>query len=85
MNTKFEANWHLVKNNKQKLIQIYNKKESNKQLFHEYIVNDCVLIEQKPSLAKFCQAIWDGPYEIIKVNDNVTVRLRKGIVTGTMN
>jgi hypothetical protein len=85
MNTKFEANWHLIKNNKQKLIQINNKKENNKRLYHEYKVNDRVLSESKPSLAKFGQAIWDGPYEIVKVNDNGTVRLRKGIVTETIN
>jgi hypothetical protein len=35
MNTKFEANYHFIKNNKQKLIQINNKKEFNKRLFHE--------------------------------------------------
>jgi hypothetical protein len=29
MNTKFEDNWHLIKNNKQKLIQINNKNENN--------------------------------------------------------
>jgi hypothetical protein len=85
MNTKFEANWHLIKNNKQKLIQINNKKENNRRLFHEYKVNDRVLSESKPSLAKFGQAIWDGPYEIVKVNDNGTVRLKKGIVTETIN
>lgn len=85
MNTKFEANWHLIKTNKQKLIHINNKKENNKRLYHEYKVNDRVLSESKPSLAKFGQAIWEGPYVIVKINDNGTVRLRKGIVTETIN
>jgi hypothetical protein len=44
-----------------------------------------VLSESKPSLAKFGQAIWEGPSEIVKVNDNDTVRLKKGIVTETIN
>jgi hypothetical protein len=84
MSTKFEANWHLINNNKQKFILINNKKENDKQLFHEYKVNICVLSESKQSLAKLGQAIWDGPYEIVKVNDNGTVRLKNGIVTETI-
>jgi hypothetical protein len=84
MYTKFEANWHLIKI-KQNLIQTNNKKENKKRLFHEYKVNNCVLSKSKPSLAKFSQFIWDGPYEIVKVNDNGTVHLKKGIVTETIN
>jgi hypothetical protein len=44
-----------------------------------------VLSESKPSLEKFGQAIWEGPYEIVKVNDNGTVHLKIGIVTETIS
>jgi hypothetical protein len=85
MNTKFEADWHYIKTNKQKIIKTNNKKENNSRLRHEYKVNDDVLCESKPNLAKYSQTIWDGPYTIVKVNDNGTVRLRKGIITETIN
>jgi hypothetical protein len=48
-------------------------------------VHDRALSESKPSLAKFGQTIWDGPYVIVKGNDNCTVRLWKGIITEIVN
>ena len=85
LNTKFEADWNLIKQNKQKMIQINNQKENNKRKIHTYSVQDQVLCEGKPTLSKYGSTEWSGPYTIVKVNKNGTIRVRKGIVTKTTN
>ena len=85
LNTKFEADWSFIKSNKQKLIKLNNERENRNRREHEYNVNDKVLCEGPPNKSKFGPAIWEGPFKIIKVNDNGTVRLRKGIVTETVH
>jgi hypothetical protein len=85
LNQKFEADWSLIKHNKQKLIQNNNKRENDKRRQHDYQVNDKVLCEGKPTLSKFGSALWEGPFKLVKVNDNGTVRIQKGIVTETVN
>ena len=85
MNTKFEADWHFIKNNKQKIIQNNKKKENENRIHHDYGVNDEVLYEVKPTLSKYGQTMWDGPFKVVKANDNGTVRLQKGIITETVN
>jgi hypothetical protein len=44
-----------------------------------------VLSESKQSLAKFGQAIWDGLYVIVIVNDNGTVHQQIWIVSEAVN
>jgi hypothetical protein len=85
LNTKFEADWNFIKQNKQKLIRINNERENKNRRSHQYRVNDQVLCESKPNLSKFGPPLWEGPFTIIRVNDNGTVRLRKGIVTETIH
>ena len=75
----------MIQQNKQRIIQKNNKKENSKCIPHEYKVNDQVLCMGKPTLSKFGSNPWEGPFQILKVNDNGTVRLRKGIVIETVN
>ena len=35
--------------------------------------------------SKYAKNPWEGPYTIVQVNDNGTVRLRMGAVTDTIN
>jgi Integrase zinc binding domain len=85
LNTKFEADWNFIKQNKQKLIHTNNERENKNRHEHQYKVNDQVLCEGKPNLSKFGSTLWEGPFKISKVNENGTVRLRKGIVTETVH
>jgi hypothetical protein len=85
LNVQFEANWNLIQRNKQRIIQKNNKKENSKRIPHEYKVNDKVLCTSKPTLSKFGSNPWEGPFQILKVNNNGTVRLRKGVVIETVN
>ena len=58
-----------------------NAKENRKRLEHEYQIGDLVLIVDKPyernKKAKLSTPT-EGPYEIIQVHNNGTVRIRRG-------
>jgi hypothetical protein len=79
LNTKFEANWNLIHTQKQ------NQKENSKRIADEYKAHDNMLCVGKPTLSKFGKSPWEGPYEIVKVNNNGTVHLKKGIIIETIN
>ena len=84
LNTKFEANWNLIRERKQKIIKENNKRENAKRVSHKYKRNDKVLFKRQEK-SKYGQDPWEGPYKITKVNNNGTVRLKKGAVYETVN
>lgn len=85
LNTVVEANWQLIKQRKQKIINLNNAHENARRIAHTYRVKDQVMCVGKPTLAKYGTNAWDGPHEIVKVNDNGTVHLKKGSVIETVN
>jgi hypothetical protein len=84
LNTKFEANWAFIKQRKQMLIELNNKRENASRIMHKYKTNDKVLYKNLMD-SKFSEDPWKGPYQIITVNDNGTVRLQMGKVIDTIN
>ena len=85
LNTQFEANWHLIKHNKQKRIIANNKTENKSRIPHTYNINDQVLYKNQHHKQKFGHKPWSGPFVIKKVNDNGTVSLQMGTVTDIVN
>jgi hypothetical protein len=82
-NIKHVANWHAIKERKQKIIQKNNENENSKRIRHEYKVGDQVLLERdKPN--KY-ESPYEGPYTVEEVNTNGTVRLTMGAVTDVVN
>jgi hypothetical protein len=84
LNTKFDANWKVIRDRKQHAINQNNQKENSKRISHKYQVGDEVLY-RNDYLAKFSQDPYDGPYQIVQVNTNGTVRLQMNAVTDTVN
>jgi hypothetical protein len=84
LNTKFDANWKAIHDRKQRAIITNNKRENMKRISHTYKVGDEVLY-RNDYLAKYSQDPYDGPYRIVRVNTNGTVRLKMGAVTDTVN
>ena len=84
VNTKFIADWAYIKNNKQKLINQNNKRENSKRKPHTYRMGDKIIIKTDSS-TKFGKDPYQGPYDIVQVNDNGTIRYRKGNITDTIN
>lgn len=78
LNVNFEADWQYIKERKQKLIQQNNKRENSKRIPHTYSVGDKVMVLQKNS-RKHGHDEYRGPYEIERVNDNGTVKLKQDV------
>ena len=84
LNTKFEADWAYIKQQKQQKIKENNRRENAKRISHTYQINDKVLL-MREEMSKYNRDPWDGPYEITQVHDNGTVTLRIGAMTDTYN
>ena len=84
LNTKFEADWHMIRERKQKQIRRNVERENSKRIPHTYREGDQVmtLIDSK---SKFGTYSYDGPYPILRINDNGSVQIRKGIYIETIN
>lgn len=88
LNIKYEANWKQIRDQKQKLINKNNKLENKKRKEYNYTVGQKVLIKTEQS-RKYGRNPYQGPYEIITLNNNGSVRLRsllgRGAVYQTYN
>jgi hypothetical protein len=76
----FEADWARIKLRKQETIDKSNAQENATRISHDYQVGDKVLVEKPGKIRKMSQPR-TGPFEIIKVHTNGTVRIRRGNVT----
>ena len=83
LNIKHMANWEFIRDRKQKLINKNNQRENSKRIPYEYKTGDLVLI-RKGSENKY-ETPFTGPFSILMVNDNGTVKLQKGAVTDSVN
>ena len=82
-NIKHEANWEFIRERKQQIIEKNNAAENAKRIPHTYNIGDKVLI--KRGTENKYEAPYAGPYTIIKVNDNGTVRIKVNNVEDTYN
>ena len=82
-NMKHEADWEMIKQRKQKLINKNNERENSKRIPHTYRVGDKVLLRR--GTENKMEAPFSGPHEILQVNDNGTVRMKVNAVTDTFN
>jgi len=73
----FQADWARIKLRKQETIDKSNAQENAKRIEHDYQVGDKVLLNRPGIIRKMSQPR-KGPYEIIKVHTNGTVRIRRG-------
>jgi transposase InsO family protein len=86
LNIKFQADWNIIKQRKQKMIDLNNQRENSKRLEYEYKVNDKVLLDVKDiTKAKYAKNPYKGPYHVLQVNDNGTVLLDMGHLIDTVN
>jgi hypothetical protein len=83
LNVKHEANWEFIRARKQKIIHKNNQAENAKRTPHKYSVGDKVLL--KRGTENKYEAPYEGPYTILKINDNGTVRLKVKNVEDTYN
>ena len=85
LNIGYEADWQLIKNRKQKLINSNNQRENSKRKDYQYVPGQQILVSTDTSGRKFGVNPFKGPYVVEIVNDNGTVCLRDGVVLQTYN
>ena len=86
LNIQFEADWEYIKNRKQKQINYNNKRENSGRVPYEYQVNQLVMLDVAGTTkSKYAKNPYQGPYKVLKVNDNGTVVLEMGPVIDTVN
>jgi transposase InsO family protein len=83
LNIQHKANWEIIRNRKQKIINQNNRRENSHRVPHQYKQGDLVLLER--GTENKYEAPFSGPYPILKVNDNGTVRLQVKKVTDNYN
>jgi len=83
LNIKHIANWKAIKERKQQIAKKNNERENSKRKFYEYKVGEEVLLEKHK--ANKMEQPYEGPYKILQVNTNGTVRLQMGPVLETVN
>ena len=83
-NVKVKADWTIIRNRKQKRIDENNRRENANRKEHKYSVGDQILIKTDPT-RKYGQNAYKGPYRIIRVNDNGTLRYQNGRIQDIVN
>ena len=82
-NIQHVANWEFIRSNKQRRIDKNNKAENAKRTAHLYKEDNLVLL-LRGTENKY-ETPYKGPFCILKVYDNGTVRLKVGAVKDTVN
>ena len=83
LNIKHEANWEYIRERKQAIIEKNNLAENAKRIPHRYKVGDQVLL-RRGTENKY-ETPYAGPYTLLKVNNNGTVRMKVKKVEDTFN
>ena len=84
LNMEFEADWTTIRARKQKRIDENNRRENAKRIENKYAIGYQILIKTDPN-RKYGQNAYKGPYEIISVNNNGTLRYQKGRIQDIIN
>jgi RNase H-like domain found in reverse transcriptase/Reverse transcriptase (RNA-dependent DNA polymerase)/Integrase zinc binding domain len=84
LNIPMQANWKHIEQRKQALIIANNRRENSKRIPHQYRVGDQVLVKKEWD-SKYGSDAYKGPFDIVEVRNNGTVRIREGRITDTYN
>ena len=74
----FTTNFKDLLNKKQKASDLNVDRENNKRIKYDYKVNDLILLD-RGTLQRKLVPKRDGPYQVIRVYSNGTLKIRKGI------
>ena len=83
-NIPYTPNWENITAQKQKEIIKNNNSENKRRVDHDYAVNDNVLI-YKDGIFRKLDRPFLGPFKIIQIYTNGTVRIQRGIVDERIN
>jgi hypothetical protein len=83
LNIRHEADWIYIQHKKQQRIKANNARENAKRKEYQYKVNDQVLVTN-PDNRKYGSDPYIGPYKVLEVRNNGTVRLEQDMGHGSV-
>ena len=84
LNILHKADWSLIKQRKQRLINLNNKRENAKRKTHTFQVGDKVLLAND-RITKYRKAAYAGPFPVIAVHNNGTVTIKMNNIIDKFN
>jgi transposase InsO family protein len=81
---KFQADWAAIQQRRLQESLRNNKHENERRIPHQYKVGDQVS-KTRPGMQSKLSRKRDGPYEVIAVYNNGTIRIRRGAITERLN
>jgi transposase InsO family protein len=81
---KFKVDWARVKQRRQTEMARNNQRENRSRLPHKYRIGDLVLVEVPGVRAKLTPPR-KGPYKVVRVYTNGTVRIQRGAISQRIN
>ena len=84
LNIPFTVDWNKIKERKQNLINKNNSRENASRIHHTYKVEDQILVHE-PLKAKYGGNPYHGPYTVLNVNNNGTIRIKRGVLHEVIN
>ena len=80
----YVADWKEIGRRRQAQVRSTNKRENKRRLPHDYVIGEKVLIIKDGILRK-TETKYEGPYTIIQVHCNGTVRIQRGSIAERIN
>ena len=81
---KVEVDWHMLKQRRQAEINRNNARENKNRVEHEHKPGDKLMLRNEGTLRKL-SAPREGPFKVLKVNNNGTLRIQRGAIEETVN
>jgi hypothetical protein len=78
LNINHVTDWEHIRQRKQKRINANNERENARRLEHAYKIGESILLKRKKNSKHELE--YEGPYPLTAINDNGTVRFKKGIL-----
>ena len=84
LNVSFQADWELIRQRKQRMINLNNARENSKRVVYNYTVGQQVDVRLDPN-RKHGEDHFKGPYTVSQINDNGTVKLTRATTNGAVS
>ena len=83
LNVSFQANWEVIRQRKQRMINLNNARENMTRREYQYTVGQQVMVKLDPN-RKHGVDHYKGPYTVSQVNGNGTVKLTRVTTSGAV-
>ena len=84
LNVSFQADWELIRQRKQRMINLNNARENSKRVEYNYTVGQQVDVRLDPN-RKHGEDHFKGPHTVSQINDNGTVKLTRATTNGAVS